>query len=84
MTVRVWDDRGVTDGATAVCGSCGEVQWWWIAFVGYGTGFQLCYSCLREAVSACNDHLPEASARCFVCEDGSSRALICSACNPRR
>ena len=56
MSAQVWDDRGVCDHATAVCGACGEVQWVWIAFVGYATGFQLCEPCLRDAVVVLDEH----------------------------
>ncbi len=62
MSAEVWDDRGVTSHATAVCGACGEVQWVWVAFVGYGNGFQVCGSCLRDANRALKEHSPNPEA----------------------
>jgi len=56
MSAQVCDDRGVTDHASTVCGACGEVQWVWVAFMGYGKGFQLCGPCLRDATAALEDH----------------------------
>ena len=56
MPAEVWDDRGVTEHATAVCQACGEIVWVWVAFAGYGKGWQCCESCLQDAMAALDEH----------------------------
>jgi len=56
MTARVWDDHGITPDPTALCQACGELVWVWIAFEGYGKGFQACESCIRDAGKALDEH----------------------------
>jgi formylmethanofuran dehydrogenase subunit E len=56
MSAEVWDDRGVNEHPTAKCQACGEVVWVWVAFEGYGKGWQVCEPCLRDAVRALDEH----------------------------
>ncbi len=59
MSANVWDDRGITEHPTAVCQACGQIQWVWVAFEGYGKGWQVCEDCLREATKALDEYRDE-------------------------
>lgn len=51
MPAAVWDERA-TPTPDGICQACGMAVRLWVAFEGYGGGFQVCPECLADAAKA--------------------------------